>query len=253
MTNQNFAELLTSTRSAADINVSELAEQILIYRKQIYRYERGEKVPYDSRLLMICEALGIDVNAATAARAVSIQQDADRGKSNATTRSIAAAYARSCRKRREPVQTKKHIGFCPCFGVSFSSTASYGKKQAGRAELQAEHQVAFAAHRLTATYFVAHGFYFVSHKILIDSQGDAMSMFTVKADRKTQFAICKSIRRARVLLCDKFAPCEHTGTCPIQGMVCAARDERLRLNKEWLANNCNAIKPTIKDEEMGIL
>lgn len=124
MTTQNFAELLRSVRSAAGINVSELAEQTGIDRKQIYRYERGEKVPYDSRLLMICEALVIDVNAATAARAVSIQQDAGKGKSNATTRSIAAAYARSCRKQREPAPVKKHIGFCPCFGVSFSSTAS---------------------------------------------------------------------------------------------------------------------------------
>lgn len=124
MTTQNFAELLKSARSAAGISKSEFAQQIGIDRKQIYRYENGEKVPYDSRLLMICEALGIDVNAATAARAVSIQQDADRGKGNVTTRSIAAAYARSCRKQREPVPVKKHIGFCPCSCVSFSSTAS---------------------------------------------------------------------------------------------------------------------------------
>jgi transcriptional regulator with XRE-family HTH domain len=124
MTTQNFAELLRSARSAADIKVSELAKQIGIDRKQIYRYERGEKVPYDDRLLAICEALALDVNAATAARAVSIQQDANRGKSNATTRSIAAAYARSCRKQREPVPVQKHIGFCTCFGVKFSSISS---------------------------------------------------------------------------------------------------------------------------------
>jgi hypothetical protein len=55
------------------------------------------------------------------------------------------------------------------------------------------------------------------------------------------------------LLCDKFVPCKYTDTCPIQGEVCAARDERLRRVREWLANNCNAIKPTIKDEEMWIL
>jgi len=124
MTTQNFAELLTSARSAADISRSEFARQIGVDLKQICRYENGEKVPFDDRLLVICEALGLDVNAATAARAVSIKQDADRGKGNATTRSIAASYARSCRKQREPASAKKHTGFCHCFGVKFSSTAA---------------------------------------------------------------------------------------------------------------------------------
>lgn len=124
MSNQNFAELLKSARSAAGISKSEFAKQIGISCKQIYCYENGQKVPYDDRLLMICEALGLDVNAATTARAVSIKQDADRGKGNVTTRSIAAAYARSCRKQRETVPGKKHIGFCPCFGVKFSSVAA---------------------------------------------------------------------------------------------------------------------------------
>lgn len=124
MSNQNFAELLKSARSAADISKSEFARQLGLDRKEIYRYESGEKVPFDERLLMICEALGINVNAATSARAMSIQQDADRGKGNVTTRSITAAYARSCRKQREPVPAMKHVGFCPCSGVKFSTTTS---------------------------------------------------------------------------------------------------------------------------------
>jgi len=74
-----------------------------------------------------------------------------------------------------------------------------------------------------------------------------------QADCKTQPAICKSIRRARGLPFDKFVPCPNREGCPMRGTICGARDESIRRTKEWLASNCNAVKPTIKDEEMGIL
>jgi hypothetical protein len=69
--------------------------------------------------------------------------------------------------------------------------------------------------------------------------------------QKTQTVICKSIRRARCCLNELSCPQECY--CQINRAVCAAREESITRTKEWLANNCNAIEPTIKDEEMGIL
>lgn len=75
-----------------------------------------------------------------------------------------------------------------------------------------------------------------------------------QADCKTQIAICKSTRRVMVCLSNNGEiHCKSFDCCLINRAVCAVHGESIRRTKEWLANYCNAIKPTIKDKEMGIL
>lgn len=121
MSTQNFSELLVSARTAAGIKQAELARYLGLDCSEMCKYEKGEKVPYNDRLILICEALGLDVKAAAAARALSIDQDTGKGKGNRTTRTIAIVHARSCKRS---VNFKTHLGSCHCSGGKFSSVAA---------------------------------------------------------------------------------------------------------------------------------
>lgn len=115
MSNQNFADLLKSARTDAGISQAKLARLIGVYQPMISMYERDVAMPCDSNLVEICQALGIDIDKAIAAVAVSTRQ-----KHN--------------RMRDELVTAKKHPGLCYCSRGKFSSAAALLKICSARKE-----------------------------------------------------------------------------------------------------------------------
>ena len=126
---QTFAELFADARRQSGLNQTQFALFIGIDRADVSRCEAGLKVPYNDRLFQICDSAGIDPRVAAEARALSLEQQAAKGKSNAVHRAAIAAYARSCRKKNQPVsgliiEMRLRLGGCYCSGGKFSSRSA---------------------------------------------------------------------------------------------------------------------------------
>jgi transcriptional regulator with XRE-family HTH domain len=125
---QTFAELFADARRQSGLNQTQFALFIGIDSADVRRYESGTRVPYNDRLFQICGRAGIDPRVAAEARALSREQQAAKGKSNAVHRAALAVYAKSCKKRKQPVSELisglRLLGGCYCSGGTFSSRAA---------------------------------------------------------------------------------------------------------------------------------
>ncbi len=126
---QTFAELFADARRQAGLEPTQFALFLGIGRADVRRYESGTRVPYNDRLFQICDSAGIDPRVAAEARALSLEQQAVKGKSNAVQRAALATHARSCRKKNNLAselitEMRLRLGGCYCSGGKFSSRSA---------------------------------------------------------------------------------------------------------------------------------